>query len=227
MLRGAYLNKKFMTKIVLQQENLNNFILKADKLPKNWLGLAGDLKWQNNFLQGEPQIILAPQIDDLVQQGKMMFLYKVNKEDGRIIFGLSFKGEEIVQIKSNDLFKINFLGKIEEFERFDNTVFSVMEQGRKDIDVNWDYKGVQKVQVVSKKTIGGEEVGEVTLVENMMRNEEDWSDLTFEIVQDTNDFSYLNLLSAVKPGYFWLIFIVILISVLIKLKIRQNKLKLE
>lgn len=132
-----------MTKIILQQENLNNFILKADKLPQNWLGLAGDLKWQNDFLQGEPQIILAPQIDDLVQQGKMMFLYKVNKEEGNIIFGLSFKGQEIVQIKSNELFAVHFVGKVGEFERFDNTVFSVMEQGRKDIDINWDYNEVQ------------------------------------------------------------------------------------
>ncbi|MGL5831088.1 MAG: hypothetical protein ACRCZE_02970, partial [Candidatus Altimarinota bacterium] len=132
-----------MTKIYLQKsvvDGQTKLDLLGENLPKNFLGLAMDLK-----VSGESKgfslekVELGAAFEELPEQFKPILLYKAEQEEAKVVFGLALKANNLAEVKDGVLASFYLADGGDGDFAFDKQVLSVFENGgRKDLnDVVW------------------------------------------------------------------------------------------
>ncbi|MCC7432933.1 hypothetical protein IT412_05435 [Candidatus Peregrinibacteria bacterium] len=109
------------------------FDLYIDRVPADFLGLAGDLKFGGTGVYLRTDLSETINALPFVQQPIKM----VKADQDKLVMGLSFKANQLAQIPDGVLASFWFEGD-KEFLGFEKEVFSVYRDGvRQDLLVNW------------------------------------------------------------------------------------------
>lgn len=199
----------------------------AKDLPANFLGMAVDLQfngdWNGVNYQG---MEWGPVLGRLPLEKQPIKMVKALPEQGRLVTGLTFKANQLVEIDDGMLASFVFEGAELQLDKLLNPVVSIYENGRKDWPVvGWTIqdtsKAVNSLKVLSENKI-------TDLSKNTMENVEiaelvDVDEVSVEQAETNFDSAALKeILNRPQPsavpndfGWWWVIFLIILPLVMV------------
>jgi hypothetical protein len=200
---------------VLQTDGQARLDLKLDPLPKNFVGLAFDLVFEDKQIPALFEKFEAgPYFNFIKEDQQPLFLVKKHERDGKLIFGLTLKGNDLAKLGNGELGSFYFSKDFAADLKLENQVLSVLEKsGRKDLtgvvwetevgvtDLNWR----REINLTAKGKSGGAQEGAGALGTLESNLDQFYTDMFEGNSIDYGFYGSILLVIVLVTGLIWLI----------------------